>query len=333
MYTKWMPLLLYLLCSSALYAEQRFVQMGDRVPDFEAETLDGRVFAYDDEIDGPVLINFWATWCHHCVIEMDDLAALSKETEFAGKIQIITVNVGETAEAVATSAQEIELPGIGLLDPDMELAELFGVEAVPTSLFINAEHVVVARRSGRLDIEALRGLARESMAVDSAVDMRIVVENVRRHLAEDGEQVSDVVLSEQIGSLRVGDSEQARRIVLKLQSTPMGLLIEARIASEAVSLYDLAYSDWLYKTMLSDSAERGVSHWVIDEHSNQLVLMASWPYVDKSSLREGSVCAAMLDQMRAFEGLYALIELGVESGCAADEEVYDEHPEPYDNGI
>lgn len=50
-------------------------------PDFTFTALDGRTYTLSDFKDKTVLINFWATWCPPCIVEMPDLLKLAQREE------------------------------------------------------------------------------------------------------------------------------------------------------------------------------------------------------------------------------------------------------------
>ena len=56
---------------------------GKRAPDFSLRTVDGKKISLADYKGKAVLINFWATWCAPCKIEMPWLVAL--RTQYAGQ--------------------------------------------------------------------------------------------------------------------------------------------------------------------------------------------------------------------------------------------------------
>ncbi len=72
--------------------------VGHMAPDFTLPTLDGGTVALSELRDKWVLINFWATWCHYCVIQMPYLQAAFEER--GTEIEFIGINVGESEEKV-----------------------------------------------------------------------------------------------------------------------------------------------------------------------------------------------------------------------------------------
>lgn len=72
--------------------------VGHVAPDFTLPTLDGGMVVLSELRDKWVLINFWATWCRYCVIQMPYLQAAFEERE--SEVEFIGINVGESEEKV-----------------------------------------------------------------------------------------------------------------------------------------------------------------------------------------------------------------------------------------
>ncbi|WP_312702287.1 TlpA disulfide reductase family protein [Sedimentibacter sp.] len=132
-------------------------------PDFELEALDGTKIKLSEAIkDKNVILNFWATWCGFCVIEMPDLEELQKAHE--DDLLIIAINVGETKEKVQGFVDEMKLNLTVVLDGDMKVNNNYGVRSYPTTLAINKKGEAVGAYVGMLtytQMEQLYGLFEE----------------------------------------------------------------------------------------------------------------------------------------------------------------------------
>ncbi len=107
-------------------------------PPIDAQTLDGASFSLDprraDGI-GPLVVNFWATWCGPCRAEMPVLQSLHVSHADSG-LRVIGVNTGEPPELAAAFAESLDLDFTLLLDLDGRVQRAYQLRATPTTLII-----------------------------------------------------------------------------------------------------------------------------------------------------------------------------------------------------
>ncbi len=109
-------------------------------PNFELVSLSGDKVQLEDFQGQVVLLNFWATWCGPCRLEMP---AFQERTEtFADDLKVVAVNFDEPTDDVQAFVDELGLTFKVLLDPGAEIQRLYQVRGYPTSYFIDAEGVV-----------------------------------------------------------------------------------------------------------------------------------------------------------------------------------------------
>ena len=104
-------------------------------------------------IQGPAVVNLWATWCPPCRREMPMMV---EEALASPDLPIHFVNMGENPNAIRTYLEEAGLAMDPLLDPYMQLMSHLGVFAMPTTLFVDAEGRVTHSHSGEISRAALR---------------------------------------------------------------------------------------------------------------------------------------------------------------------------------
>ena len=99
-----------------------------------------------------VIINFWATWCAPCREEMPSLDKLQK-SETLKNLIILPVNVGqEKAEKSVNFFKELEIENLKLyFDNSINLAKIFSLRGLPTSIIINKKGEEFARIVGSID--------------------------------------------------------------------------------------------------------------------------------------------------------------------------------------
>lgn len=117
--------------------------VGNLAPDFTLQTIDGQAITLGDfTADGgmPVVLNFWATWCPPCRVEMPYFERASDLYE--GKVAILGLNQAESAALIAGFARDHGLTYPLLVDEDMRVNNLYGVLNLPTTIFIDRNGIV-----------------------------------------------------------------------------------------------------------------------------------------------------------------------------------------------
>ena len=115
--------------------------VGAQAPDFILQDLNGRMFELND-LDGEVvLLNFWATWCGPCRVEMPLLETYFRDYSDQDFV-ILAINLGETMEEVQAFVDEIGMTFPVLLDNDGRISELYRILGYPSSVFIDSTGVI-----------------------------------------------------------------------------------------------------------------------------------------------------------------------------------------------
>jgi peroxiredoxin len=119
-------------------------------PAFLLKDSDGNIVRLDDLRGKVVLLNFWATWCPPCRLEMPSLEALHKELSAQGLV-VLAVAPRESAEDVRSFYNEHRLSFPALLDHDAEVSGLYKVWSLPTTFVINKHGYVAGKVIGYRD--------------------------------------------------------------------------------------------------------------------------------------------------------------------------------------
>ena len=133
-------------------------EKGSEAPDFTVYDLEGNAYKLSDFRGKPVLLNFWASWCGPCQMEMPDF---QKFYETHGdKVNFVIVNLTdgqqETVESASAFIAEKGYTFPVYYDTDIDAAMKYGVSAVPVSYFIDAEGYFVAWAQGALNADMLQ---------------------------------------------------------------------------------------------------------------------------------------------------------------------------------
>ena len=127
-------------------------------PDFTVYDLEGNPVHLLSYLGKPIVLNFWASWCGPCKMEMPDFQKAYEELD--GSVQFLMVNMTDgSRETVETALAFIESQGYTfpvLFDSDMDAAITYNAYSLPTTYFISAEGQVIARASGAISAELLQ---------------------------------------------------------------------------------------------------------------------------------------------------------------------------------
>ena len=97
-----------------------------------------------------VLLNFWATWCEPCRVELPLLERL--RTALAGRpFVVLAVQMGGSARTAQDMAAELHLRFPLLLDRDSKVTAKWGVDTLPTTFLIGPDGEIAVRRTGEVD--------------------------------------------------------------------------------------------------------------------------------------------------------------------------------------
>jgi peroxiredoxin len=133
-------------------------------PDFSLESLDGKTLRLSDLRGKAVLLNFWATWCGPCKIEMPWFVDLQKQYGSQG-LQIVGVAMDDASkEDISKFAKEMGVNYPILIGKESVGDQYGGVPALPESFLISRDGKIVDKIIG------LRGKADIEEAVKKALD-------------------------------------------------------------------------------------------------------------------------------------------------------------------
>ena len=127
-------------------------------PDFTVYDLEGNAHKLSDFQGKPVLLNFWASWCGPCQMEMPDFQKFYES--HGDKVHFVIVNLTdgqqETVESASAFIAEKGYTFPVYYDTDIDAAMKYGVSAVPVSYFIDAEGYFIAWAQGALTADMLQ---------------------------------------------------------------------------------------------------------------------------------------------------------------------------------
>lgn len=121
---------------------------GDVAPNFVLKTAGGKTISLASLRGHGVWLNFWATWCPNCRVE---LPIVEQEHRLYGnKVDILGVDVQESAKTVSLFVSSHGLTYPTVLDTQGGVAAAYGVTGLPTSVFVAPNGVIRAVVTGAL---------------------------------------------------------------------------------------------------------------------------------------------------------------------------------------
>ncbi|MBK7671241.1 MAG: TlpA family protein disulfide reductase [bacterium] len=156
-----LPLVLILLAAALPFTGDVAAADQDRgpAPAFTLESTTGERMSLAAALErGPVIVDFWATWCGPCKQSLPELQTLHERYAARG-LTILAVSTDEPRNRpkISSTARSLGLTFPILIDADKRAARLYRVESIPMTFLIDREGRIQALHRGfrRGDIEIL----------------------------------------------------------------------------------------------------------------------------------------------------------------------------------
>ena len=132
-----------------------------KAPDFTVQDMDGKEVKLSDFIGRPVVINFWASWCPPCKVEMPEFEQVYQE--LGGEVAFLMIDLVDGQRETKEKGAEY-VQGQGFTFPVYfdfgEAATAYGVRSIPTTYFIDARGYLIAGAQTAIDAQTLhKGIA------------------------------------------------------------------------------------------------------------------------------------------------------------------------------
>lgn len=116
-------------------------EIGKLAPDFTLTSLDGQEVSLSGFRGRPVLLNFWASWCGPCLMEMPFLQEIYQKWAGGGLV-VLAVNLQEDPITVKEFVENTGLAFPVLLSPGNEVPLVYNIRGIPATFFIDADGVI-----------------------------------------------------------------------------------------------------------------------------------------------------------------------------------------------
>ena len=109
---------------------------GKAVPPFDLADLDGRRWRLADFVGKAVVMNFWASWCEPCVVEMPSLSWLAEQRD--GPL-VVGVNYQEHEDKIRRFLAQVQVSFPVLLDRSGEVAKTWTPRVFPSTVLLGRD--------------------------------------------------------------------------------------------------------------------------------------------------------------------------------------------------
>ena len=125
---------------------------------FKVYDASGNKVKLSDYIGKPIVLNFWASWCGPCQMEMPDFH--EKYLELGQDVHFLMVNMTdgsrETVDSASAFVDKNAYAFPVFYDTAVDAAMTYGVRSLPTTYFINAKGHAIAQATGSINAETLQ---------------------------------------------------------------------------------------------------------------------------------------------------------------------------------
>jgi thiol-disulfide isomerase/thioredoxin len=113
-----------------------------------------------------VFLNFWATWCPTCVVEMPSMQKLHRRFKDKNFV-MVAINLHETDAQVKSFFRKFKLSFTALLDSSGEVGSWFAVNALPTTFVLDKEGRIVGKALGPREWDSQASIALFEYLIDN----------------------------------------------------------------------------------------------------------------------------------------------------------------------
>lgn len=124
-------------------------------PPFELLNMDGERVRLTDLRGNPVIINFWATWCEPCLVEMPILQSLYEKSRANG-LRVLAVNMGEPPDLLQEWRSDLGITYDILIDERQTVAALYVLRGQPSTYVVSPNGIITHIFYGPASEDALR---------------------------------------------------------------------------------------------------------------------------------------------------------------------------------
>ena len=126
----------------------------EKAIDFTLTDLNGKKVSLSDFRGKKVYLNFWASWCPPCRLEMPDIQEVYEKYKDKDLV-VLAVNLGEDKNTIKSFIDKNKYSFSVLMDSDQSVALAYNITSIPVSYFIDKEGNVAAKRVGAMSLDQM----------------------------------------------------------------------------------------------------------------------------------------------------------------------------------
>ncbi|MEW9667400.1 TlpA family protein disulfide reductase [Ammoniphilus sp. 3BR4] len=144
--------------------KERRPEAGFAAPLFELEGLDGKTYALG-ELDKPLILNFWASWCGPCRKEAPILTGLYEKYQDDIEIWAVNVAVNDKLENARSFAEHYQFTFPVPLDSSGSVINQYQVIAIPNTFFLDRHQNIVKVATGLHSQEEIEEIVKQLISI------------------------------------------------------------------------------------------------------------------------------------------------------------------------
>ncbi|WP_417389609.1 TlpA family protein disulfide reductase [Gimesia sp.] len=146
--------------------ESSVLKVGDPAPEFTLTMTDVKEFSMSEARGDVVLINFFATWCGPCRMELPHIQQIWESRKGNPRFRLLVIGREETMETVKLFCEENGFTFPAAPDPDRVVYSMFAHDLIPRTLVISPEGKIIFSQVGfyEPDVPKLEALLDEQLA-------------------------------------------------------------------------------------------------------------------------------------------------------------------------
>lgn len=149
--------------AAAVSARVTGTDIDNIAPNFESVTDTGESIKLSDLRGQVIVLNFWATWCAPCKVEMPEFEQ-AYQANSGNNFTVLAVNNSETVEQATTFRDQLKLSFPFVMDEQGEIQRQYGVVSYPSTYILNKEGVIIAKQFGPMTGEQIDTLIAQALA-------------------------------------------------------------------------------------------------------------------------------------------------------------------------